>query len=102
MKEKSRPSKAIKQKNQEGYGLIDFVCPADERDPGNFPNIFDNLFNDKGETFQGNYAPGSDVSSCDESALEESSTVTALQPQQEPDVETSVKKNTGSLAKFVR
>ena len=35
--------KGIKRKNQEGYELLDFVCPDDAQED-NYQNLFDNLF----------------------------------------------------------
>ena len=37
------PPKGIKHKNQEGYELLDFVCPDDAQED-DYQNLFDNLF----------------------------------------------------------
>ena len=37
------PPKGIKRKNQEGYELLDFVCPDDAQED-DYQNLFDNLF----------------------------------------------------------
>ena len=37
------PPKGIKHKNQEGYELLDFVCPDDAQEE-DYQNLFDKLF----------------------------------------------------------
>ena len=37
------PPKGIKRKNQEGYELLDFICPDDAQED-DYQNLFDNLF----------------------------------------------------------
>ncbi len=81
--------KGIKRKNQEGYELIDFTCPADD-DADNFPNLFDRLFNqEEAEEIRGDMSE-SDASSSDvdDENLEELTAAAAFPPHV-PDVETA-------------
>ena len=55
------PPKRIKRKNQEGYELLDFVCPDDAQED-DYQNLFDNLFK-----IQINFEEESDGESSDSS-----------------------------------
>ena len=46
------PPKGIKHKNQEGYEMLDFICPDDAQED-DYENLFDNLFSSQMEFEKG-------------------------------------------------
>ena len=80
------PPKGIKRKNQEGYEMLDFICPDDAQED-DYQNLFDNLFSsqiDVEEGADGNLSE-SDLSSSDEYLHD---AATAVQPD-ESEIETT-------------
>ena len=70
------PPKRIKRKNQEGYELLDFVCPDDAQED-DYQNLFDNLFK-----IQINFEEESDGESSDSSDEVLQDEGTATQPDE--------------------